>query len=51
MNVTDYDNVTDDYSGSLSINNKCTNKENNININIPTLLLTIPLVVYPFHVF
>ena len=42
MNVTDYDNMTDEYNNSLSINNNCTNNENNIGIIIPTLLLTIP---------
>ena len=33
MNVTDYNNMTDDYN--------CTTNENNIDIIIPTLLLTI----------
>ena len=37
MNVTDYDNMTDDYN-----NNNCTNNENNIDINIQSILLTIP---------
>ena len=35
-NVIDYDNMTDDY------NNICIYSENNIAINVPTLLLTIP---------
>ena len=35
-NVTDFENMTDDY------NNNCTNSDNNFDIIIPTLLLTIP---------
>ena len=35
-------NVTDDYNGSLSINNNCTDNEKNIDIIIPTILLTKP---------
>ena len=35
-NVTDYDNMTDDY------NNNCTNIENIFDIIIPTLIFTIP---------
>ena len=42
MNVTDYGNMTDDYNNSVSIIINCTNIENNINIIIATLLLTIP---------
>ena len=42
MNVTDYDNMTDDYNDSLSLNNNCTIKENIIDMIIPTLLFTIP---------
>ena len=42
LNVTDYDNMTDDYNDSLSINNNCTLNENNIDKIIPTLLPTIP---------
>ena len=42
MNVTDYDNLTDDYNDSLSINNNCTLSENNYDILIPAFLLTIP---------
>ena len=42
MNVTDYDKMTDDYNNSLSTNNNCIINENNIDIIIPTLLLTIP---------
>ena len=39
MNVTDYHIMTDDYNDSLSINNICTLKENNIDTIIPTLIL------------
>ena len=42
MNVTVYDNMTDGYNDSLSIINNCTINENNIDIFIPTLSLTIP---------
>ena len=42
MNVTDYDNMTDDYNDSLSKNNICTMNEISTDIIIPTLLLTIP---------
>ena len=41
-NITDYDNMTDDYNNSLSENNNCTDNGNNIDIFIPTLLLTVP---------
>ena len=41
-NITDYDNMTDDYNNSLSINNNCTDSEFDIDIIIPSLLLTIP---------
>ena len=41
-NVTDYDNLTDDYNNTLSLNNNCTDNENNFDILIPTFLLTIP---------
>ena len=41
MNVTDYDNMTDDYNDSLSINNICIINESNIEIIIPSLLSTI----------
>ena len=34
--------MTDDYNDSLSINNICTNNENNFDIIMPTSLLTIP---------
>ena len=40
-NVTDYDRMTDENNNTLS-KNKCTIKENNIDILIPDLLLTIP---------
>ena len=36
MNVTEYDDMTDDYNDSLSIKNNCTDKEINIDIIIPT---------------
>ena len=36
-------NVTDDYD-NMTLSN-CTNKENNIDINIPALLFTIPCVL------
>ena len=42
MNVTDYDNITDVNNDSLSINKNCTDNENNIDIIIPTLILTKP---------
>ena len=54
MNVTDYDNMTDDYI-SLSINNNCTNNEISIEIIIPlftifpcgmSLLCLISLMMY-----
>ena len=35
-------NITDDYNDTLSINNNCTDNENNIAINIPAILFTIP---------
>ena len=41
-NITDFDNMTDDYNDSLSINNNRTENENNFDINILALLLTIP---------
>ena len=40
--VSDYDNMTDDYNNTLSLNNLCTDNENNIDIITPTLLFTIP---------
>ena len=40
-NVTDYDNMTDDYNNTLSLNNFTTN-ENNFDIIIQALLFTIP---------
>ena len=30
MNGTDYDNMTNDYNNTLSLNNNCTDNENNI---------------------
>ena len=41
-NVTDYDNITDDYNNSLSKNNNCTLIDKNNDIIIPTLFITIP---------
>ena len=38
-NTTNYDNLTDDYNDTISINNNCTNGENNIEIVI--LIITI----------
>ena len=40
--VTDYDNMTNDYNNTLSLNNICTNSEIIIDIIIPSILLTIP---------
>ena len=40
-NITDYDNMTDEYNNSLSIYN-CTTNDYNIDLSIPSLLLTIP---------
>ena len=34
--------MTDDYKDNSSINNNCTNNENNIDLNLPALLFTIP---------
>ena len=42
MNVTDHDNMTDEYNDSLSKNNSFTNNENDFDLFLPTLLLTIP---------
>ena len=39
-NITDYDNMTDDYNDTLSININCTNKDNS-NIEIVKPLITI----------
>ena len=39
-NVTEYDNMTEDYNDTSSINNNCTNKE--INIEIINLYLQKP---------
>ena len=35
-------NITDVYNDSLSLNNNCTDNENNIDIIIPALLYTFP---------
>ena len=39
-NYTEYDNITSSFDNMTSTN--CTNNENNIDIIIPSLLLTIP---------
>ena len=41
-NVTVYDNMTDEYKNTLSLNYKCTNIESNIDMFIPSLFSTIP---------
>ena len=41
-NVTDYDNMTDDYNNTLLLNNNFTGNENNIDIFTPKLLFTTP---------
>ena len=42
LNTTnDYDIMIDDFNNSLSINN-CTTNDYNIDLNIPSLLITIP---------
>ena len=41
-NITDFDNMTNDYNDTISINNNCTNNGNDIDIIIPALLFTIP---------
>ena len=41
-NVTDYDNMTDDYNNSLSKNDNCTNSEIGIDTILPTLLFKRP---------
>ena len=41
MKVTGYDNMTDGYNDRLSININCTKNEKNIDIIIPTIILTI----------
>ena len=38
-NVTSYDNITDEYINTLSINNNCTNNDNNIDIVIPLITI------------
>ena len=35
-------NTTDDYNDTLSVNNNCTDSENDIDIIIPALFFTIP---------
>ena len=39
ITTNDYDNITNDYN---NITDNCTNNETNIDIIIPTILLTIP---------
>ena len=41
-NITDYHKTTDDYNNILSLNINCRHNETNIDIIVPTLLLTIP---------
>ena len=42
-NITDYDITSDyDFTNDYNITDICTNNKNNSDINIPTLLLTIP---------
>ena len=41
-NITDYDNMTDDYNNTLSLNKNFTDNENNIDIFTPKLLFTTP---------
>ena len=48
LNVTEYDNMTDDFNDSLSIKNNCQDNENNIDIFIQALFLQY-LVVYHFY--
>ena len=38
-NITDFDNMTGDYNDSLSINNNCTNNDNNFEIIIPLITI------------
>ena len=38
-NITDYDNVTDEYNDTISINNNCTNNDNNVQIVIPLITI------------
>ena len=42
MIFTDYDNMTDDYNDSLSININCTENGNRTDIFIPALISTVP---------
>ena len=42
MIVTDYDNMTDDFNDSLSMNNNCTINEINIDIIVPARFFTLP---------
>ena len=41
-NVTEYENLSDNYNNTSSLNNNCTDNENNIDIIKSTLLFTIP---------
>ena len=40
-NITEYDKLTDEYNDTLSLNNVSTVNENNIDVIIPSILLTI----------
>ena len=57
ITTNDYDNTTDDYNDTLSINNNCTNNDNTIEMIIPrfrfipcgtSLVCLISLMVYTF---
>ena len=38
-NITDFDNMTNDYNDTISLNNNCTNNDNNIEIVIPLITI------------
>ena len=38
-NITDFDNMTGDYNDTISINNNCTNNDNNIEIIVPLITI------------
>ena len=38
-NITDYGNMTDDYNDTISVNNNCTNNDDNIEIIIPLITI------------
>ena len=39
-NIADFDNMSDDYNDTISININCTNEGNNIDIIIPLITIT-----------